>query len=133
MEIYSWKEIITKTKNDIPELRSIIQSKTDELTDLLNQNNIQDPLELRWEAYKTFKNTKKEILNILNVLDKLGYKWKENVRKTFNNWPFIWQAKINFNSPTVRRKIKITENKVKKIQKNAKVDLNELRNTYITI
>jgi hypothetical protein len=73
MEIHTQKEVINKTRENIPQLVEIIKTKEQEMKDLLTQEKTNSPLTLRGNAYETFQKTRKEILATLDILNKLGY------------------------------------------------------------
>jgi len=47
MRIYTNKEVINKTIEDIPELVQLIKTKEDEIKKLLTQESVENPLELK--------------------------------------------------------------------------------------
>ncbi|EKD25257.1 MAG: hypothetical protein ACD_80C00092G0001 [uncultured bacterium (gcode 4)] len=134
MKIYSWKEIIEKTNEDIPELITIIKTKEQEITNLLIQENIKDTLQLKWNAYEQFHKTRKEILGTLNILEQLWYASKElNMRKIFKTWPFFTFNKVDYGSPKITIEVKKLKKEQKEIAKSGEVDREKLKKFIINI
>lgn len=132
MEIYSGKEIIKKTKKDIPELEKSIWDKTQELKNLLAQEKT-PALELRWNAYVIFQKTRKEILSLLHILDTLWYSGDARIWRISKVWPFMEMKKLDINNPTIRKELKQIALAQKEILNRKNVDREKLSNRYITI
>ena len=134
MKIRTWKEVIDKATDDIPELVQIIKTKEQELKNLLTQEKIECPLELRWKAYKVFKSTKKEILATLHILDKLGYAWKEWMMRNISKvGPFLTFKHVDYNTPKKKRELKALKKEQEEILKRKDIDWNELNKFRIMI
>ncbi|MFA6256244.1 MAG: hypothetical protein WC606_03600 [Candidatus Absconditabacterales bacterium] len=134
MEIHTQKEVINKTRENIPQLVEIIKTKEQEMKDLLTQEKTNSPLTLRGNAYETFQKTRKEILATLDILNKLGYTGKAgDARKMFKNGPFATFKNIDVTSPKIKREIHQLIEEKKKISQAAEVDINELRKIQFTI
>jgi len=134
MEIRIGKTVVEKTKEDIPWLLQIISTKENDITDLLIQEKTDTPLSFSWKAYDTFHQSRKEILATLHILDALWYKgneWKS--WRIFNVGPFMSMKKVDYSSPAMRIQTKKLVKAQEEVLIRWKVNIQELRNTYITI
>lgn len=111
------------TKQKLRSQRKIIQTKTNEITKLLIAEKIENPLELGWKAQKIFEKTRKEIVNIIWNIKKLGWdtsKYEARKRK-FGPFSKSESKETDINNPRIQEIKKYLDGLYKGIEDRKKI------------